>query len=89
MWYKKSLTMRNLLVYYLVIAIPLIALATLLFKGYKTVFFCGLIVYALLYRPLTDGFRLIALKKIEKQDLKKLFIPFWRLKWFKNLYFNI
>jgi|WetSurSiteA1Bulk_404760.scaffolds.fasta_scaffold01010_7 hypothetical protein len=78
--------MKNLLVYYLSIISPLAVLALLLFEGMKVEFVIGILVYASVYRPVTDGFRLLAKGKIQKDEFWKLFIPFWSIQWFKSLY---
>jgi hypothetical protein len=79
--------MKNKLFFYLVITLPLLMLIWPLATGHKALFAVGLLAYALLYRPVTDGSRLLSIGKIERGDRWKLFIPFWSIKWFKSLYF--
>ncbi|HLO57338.1 MAG TPA: hypothetical protein VK179_01220 [Bacteroidales bacterium] len=80
--------MKNLFIYYVVILLPLAVLIWVAFLGYYLYFGIGILIYALLYRPLTDGLRLVAKGKIKKQEIGKAFIPFWTVKWFKSLYFS-
>lgn len=47
-----------------------------------------LLVWALVYHPYVSGSRLIALGKIQKQDLKYNFIPLWNLRYFDALFFG-
>jgi hypothetical protein len=53
-------------------------------------FFIGLLLYAIVYRGFTDGYRLQKLGLIGKNELWKMFIPFstFRLKYFRELYFE-
>jgi hypothetical protein len=80
--------MKNLFIYYLVIIIPLILIFILLYLHYTMAFGICLIVYAIVFRPITDGLRLLAMGRIQKPDFGKLFIPFWSIKWFRSLYFK-
>jgi len=82
--------MKNLLVYYLSITIPLLGIFLLLkFQFINSMTFAILMVlWALIYRPITDGIRLIEKGIIQKNEIWKLFIPFWRNNWFRELYFK-
>jgi len=82
--------MKNLLVYYLSITIPLLVIFLLLkFQYINSMTFAILMVlWALIYRPITDGIRLIEKGIIQKNEIWKLFIPFWRNNWFRELYFK-
>ena len=80
--------MKNSIVYYLTIFIPLIILFYLL-KSDKidpTFFLLYLFIYAFVYRIITDYFRLLSRHIIQKKDFWKLFIPGARYKYFFSLY---
>jgi hypothetical protein len=47
-----------------------------------------ILLWAIIYRPIVDGIRLIKKGIINKNEFVKLFIPVWRRKWFKELYFE-
>jgi len=78
--------MKNLLVYYSAIIIPLLILFLLMNKISSVTFSVVLLVWALIYRPVVDGIRLIELGFIKKTDFWKTFIPFYKIKWFSKLY---
>ena len=80
--------MKNILVYYLAILVPFISLFILLFThSINSLAFTILILsWALIYRPVVDATRLIQKGMIPKSDFWKLFIPFYRRRWFKELY---
>jgi hypothetical protein len=82
--------MKSLPVYFLAIATPLVALILLLItKGISSLTFALLLlIWALIYRPITDGKRLIEKGVIQKKDIWKLFLPFYRYKWINELYFQ-
>jgi len=82
--------MKNLLVYYLSITIPLLVIFLLLKLQYinSMTFAILMVLWALIYRPITDGTRLIKKGIIQKSEFWKLFIPFRRNEWFKELYFR-
>ena len=50
--------------------------------------FILLVVYAFLYRPIIDYKRLIS-RGILKESFWKLYIPIFRIKYFKELYTNL
>ena len=74
--------------YYFMISTPLLIL--LLFSKMhlisSTFFSISLLSYALLYHPLISGLRLVLLGKIAKSDFLKNLIPFWNLKYTKDLF---
>ena len=78
----------KLLYYYLKILLP-VALMIYLYECelYETTLVV-IFAYALIYRPLVDGFRLIRLGQLPKKDLWKMFIPFYGSKYFGALYFG-
>lgn len=48
----------------------------------------GLIVYALVYRPIIEIYRLLKLERIEEKDAWKFFIPFYSTKYSKSIWFG-
>ncbi len=79
--------MKSLLIFYLAILLPLAFLFWLGKMGYNASFATGIVCYAFLYRPLTDGYRLIKKGAIKKKELWKMFIPLWgRSRFFTELY---
>jgi hypothetical protein len=80
--------MKNTFLYYLVITAPLLILFILLLSHSisNSIFAILLITWAIIYRPILDGIRLINKGVINKNEIWKLFVPFWRYKWFKELY---
>ena len=78
--------MRNLFVYYLAIIVPLVFLFFLRYSA--ELFTIGLIVYAFIYRTITDGIRLANKNIITKKEIWKLASPFggYRFKYFRQLY---
>lgn len=80
--------MKNSILYYLVISIPLFILIYLL-KSDRidvTPFLISIFSYAFVYRMITDYYRLLSRKALEKKELWKLIIPGARIKYFKQLY---
>lgn len=82
--------MRSIVLYYLAILLPLIAIAIIAQRNGFTAaeFSIVLLCYALIYHPIITGLRLIALKKISGSDFWKTFIPFWNLRYFGSLFLN-
>jgi len=80
--------MKHIKLYYLMIFAPVAIIFALLVSGISSSFGFGvaLIIYFTIYRSLVDGIRLIELHEIDKKDFWKLFIPFWRYKYWKSLY---
>ncbi len=82
--------MRNIVLYYLAILLPLMAIGIVAQRnGFTaTEFSIVLLCYALIYHPSITGLRLIALKKISGSQFWKSFIPFWNLQYFGSLFLN-
>ena len=80
--------MKNRVVYYLAITIPIVIIILLRMADLftPTWFFSSLLIYASLYRTYTDGKRLMEKGLIAKKDIWKLIIPGQRMKYFKELY---
>lgn len=81
--------MKNLIVYYAIIFIPLGLL--LYFAKTKQLgsgcFVVLLFVYAFIFRAITDYARLRSKNVIEKKQFWRILIPGSRIKYFKELYF--
>ena len=82
--------MKNIIVYYLSITVPLAALVYgAINKSINNSWFAVLIlIYALIYRTITDYFRLRSKNIIDKKDFWKILKPGARAKYFKDLYFQ-
>lgn len=77
--------MKNLVFYYIIILLPIPVLIGL---SYNSKLFLTLIIFYYFFRGFTDGQRLLDKKMINKSDFWKIFIPFWRSKFYKELYFE-
>ncbi len=81
--------MKNLIIYYCFVFIPIIILVGLVKTNnmesnrFVILFFS----YALFYRTITDYYRLLSKNVIKKNDFWKLFIPGFRIKYLRELYF--
>lgn len=82
--------LKKIGVYYFSILSPLVIL--MLLSRYadigSTWFVTILFFYAIIYRPIIDGNRLYHKNIIKKENIWRLFVPFLRLKYFKQLYFD-
>ena len=79
--------MKNIFIYYFVITLPIPVLITIS-KDNSMLFAIMLLLY-ILYRGFVDGLRLIEKNVIEKKDLwKSVIIPFWKSRYYKQLYFE-
>ena len=83
--------MKSIISFYLLIFIPLAVLVLCVERQYiaSTVFLGGLFLYAFAYHPFICALRLLANKKIPKSLFWHNFIPFWNLKYFGYLFFNV
>lgn len=79
--------MKNILIYYLSILLPIPLLVWSLYYN-SIMFFILLMSYVIIYRGFVDGQRLIEKKLMNKNELWKAFIPFWTSKYFRQLYFE-
>ena len=80
----KYFYMKNLILYYAVIIIPIPILVWLSFNN--SLFFVISLFLYLIFRNFTDGFRLYKLDKIEKKDIWKTNLMSYQFKYFKVLY---
>lgn len=80
--------MKNLLLYYLFILIPIIALVWLFSSGVidTTFLSISILIYAVVYRTIIDGMRLAARNILPKKHIWKMIIPGKRYTYFKELY---
>lgn len=78
--------MKNLLVYYFAILLPIPFLIWAAFND--SYMFTIMLLSYYLYRTFLDGGRLISLGILEPKSLWKSFIPFWTTLYFKEMYFG-
>lgn len=79
--------MKNLVIYYLQIIIPL-PLLYLSSKEEDSAMFFSLFIFYLVYRIFTDYFRLLKKGVVMKSNFFMFFMPIWHIKYFKELYFE-
>lgn len=79
--------MKNLVIYYILIFLPLLLIFIILDSGNKVVG-GGLLIVYVIYRIFVDYYRLIAKGLMKKKDFYKILIPFWRAQFFKEMYFE-
>lgn len=79
--------MKNILIYYFAILLPIPLLVWNAYHNSMT-FFVLLMIYVTIYRSFVDGQRLIEKRIINKNELWKAFIPFWTSMHFRQLYFE-
>src|SRR5207249_10225364 len=82
--------MRNIFIFYCVIAVPLFALvlSARMHLVSSTTFALLMFLYIFVYHPLMSALRLIGTKKIPKNKFWMNFIPFWNWKYKKDLCFS-
>jgi len=79
--------MKNLFVYYLVAFLIPIPVLFLVMKTQPANLSVSLFFfYILIYRGITDSFRLIQKGTIRNKDIWKMFVGFGHIAWFKELY---
>ncbi len=79
--------MKNLIIYYIVILLPLCVLFWILFSlDNSKLFIILLLIYGIVFRPLIDAYRLIKKGVIQKKSWWKMFSPIAHVKWFRELY---
>jgi hypothetical protein len=81
---------KNLFVYYLFIAIPLLALVLgAKYELYSSKeFVIGLAFYIFIYHPFISALRLVHKNKIKTAEIWRNFIPQWNTKYFLTLFFE-
>jgi hypothetical protein len=82
------MNLKNGMFYYFMIITPLLLLVLFVKNGgISSGFFTNTILfYAIVYHPLISGVRLFQLGKISKSEILKSLIPFWNLKFAKDLF---
>lgn len=82
--------MKNILVYYFAILVPLAILFSLSQLGYvgPRSLVLLFLFYLVVYRTYVDGLRLVAKDLISKKDIWKLMIPGSRSGYVRELYFE-
>ncbi|MEH0007533.1 MAG: hypothetical protein V6Z82_02290 [Flavobacteriales bacterium] len=85
--------MRNLLIYYIAILLPIPLIYWGLYHFGATFVLVALLSYAMIYRKFTDGKRLMEKGLLRKADFWKFaIIPFWHsfciFRYFRELYFE-
>ena len=79
--------MKNIFIYYFVIILPIPLLITI--SKDDSLFFAIMLLFYIVFRGFIDGQRLIEKNVIEKKDLwKSVLIPFWKSRFYKQLYFE-
>lgn len=79
--------MKDLIIYYFLIILPVPVFIIMYKMEFYWSFIALLLFYALIYRPIIDGLRLKRKGIIEKKEFWKCFIPSWRFKYSKELYY--
>ncbi len=80
--------MKNIVVYYFAILLPIPLLIWLSLSGRFVWFSILLLIYALPYRTVIDGARLVDKHLMTWKQVWKLLIPGRRLKYTRELYFK-
>ncbi len=79
--------MKNLIIYYFQIIMPIPLMYLCAKNGYTTLF-VFLLGFYYIYRIFTDYNRLLKKKIVSKNDFYLFFIPLWTVKYFNELYFE-
>jgi hypothetical protein len=83
--------MRNMFVFYCLIATPLFALVLLARMNLisSNVFALLMFIYIFIYHPSISGLRLVQTGKISKEKFWLNFVPFWNQKYWSYLFFKM
>ncbi len=80
--------MKNIIIYYSAILLPIPFMVWLGQSGDRMWFAIFVLIYAIPYRTLIDGWRLVDKKLIKWNEVWKLWVP-WKYRAFiKDLYFS-
>ena len=84
------MNLKNIFIFYIFIIIPFGTIFILFRQNLvsSNIFILSLLIYALIYRPLLSGIRLIQSGKINKKQLWHKYIPGWNSRFFFFLYFG-
>ncbi|WP_346237314.1 hypothetical protein ABDK00_011210 [Niabella insulamsoli] len=77
----------KLIPYYLLIIVPFVFVFWSAQLSGST-FVVSMLIYAMIYRPIVDGVRLIHLGLLKRSEIWKMFIPFYPVGYIKELYFK-
>jgi len=80
--------MKNLLYYYMQILLPIPLIALFAAMDLTWIFLTFFIFYVLIYRPIIDGDKLVRKGLMNRSNRWKLLLPFWHIKYFKELYLS-
>jgi hypothetical protein len=80
--------MKNIIVYYIAIILPIGLLVWLAITGNTSWFAILLLTYLIPYRMIIDGMRLVEKNQMKWSEIWKLFIPWMRYDYFRELYFR-
>lgn len=78
----------KLLYYYLQIILPIPLLLIFVQLDLYWTFIVSTLLYAFIYRPLINTWRLLDMGVIRKEEALKLFIPLYSTKYFYELHFR-
>jgi hypothetical protein len=79
--------MKNLIIYYFQILLPLPLLYMALRNG-DSILFVTLFIFYYIYRIFTDYYRLQGKNVVQKNDWLFFVLPLWNIKYFNELYFE-
>jgi len=77
------------MLYWFFVLVPIAMIILAYYELQNNCWVIFLLVYVIVYRPLLDGMRLVKLNLINKSEVWKLLIPFYRIRFFKQLYFDL
>jgi len=80
--------MKNIFVYYLAILLPIPLLILISNTADSKWFVISLLIYAIPYRTLVDGLRLVNKKVLKWNEIWKLWVPWKFRELIKDLYFS-
>ena len=80
--------MKNIILYYIAVILPLPFLLLISRTAHPYWFVVLLLIYAIPYRTLIDGSRLVSKQLIQWNEIWKVLIPGWGRKYRKDLYFK-
>ncbi|MET3980846.1 hypothetical protein ABIB62_003451 [Mucilaginibacter sp. UYP25] len=80
--------MYKVFFYYLLLLLPIAFIFWLSKNGNTASVGIAILLYAIVYRPLIDGYKLIIKGIIAKKDIWKMYIPSTYRRYFKELYLS-
>lgn len=79
--------MKNLIIYYFQILLPL-PLLYMTLRNEDSILFVTLFIFYYVYRIFTDYYRLQRKNVVQKKDWLFFVLPLWNIKYFNELYFE-